>query len=259
MSSAENEKRQVQQRALLAQFGGSISRGRAHSREPGFPAPSFSSPSPSPSLIAGKKSRYSHIKPTGRRKAAERNQGNILPGEQQVGAGESFSFGALFWEHTRGGRIRTSPRACPHHASPYCSTHSMGTASSSSTGGFGFAVHENRGRMKPNIPASPSLGDGEGMRGQEPSSASRFNPGKTVPPAGSTVPQQAGAGEAPGTCLAEHGARCRDKISCLTAAKLNRGHCKPQSERAPAVRGYTHTQRRIFISGKSASCSSALP
>lgn len=261
MSSAENEKRQVQQRALLAQFGGSISRGRAHSREPGFPAPSFSSPSPSPSRIAGKKkkSRYSHIKPTGRRKAAERNQGNILPGEQQVGAGESFSIGALFWEHTCGGRVRTSPRACPNHASPGRSTRSVGTASSSSTGGFGFAAHENRGRMIPSIPASPSLGDGGGMRGQEPSSASRFNPGKAVPPAGSTVPQQAGAGEAPGTCLAEHGARCRDKISCLTAAKLNRGHCKPQSERAPAVRGYTHTQRRIFISGKSASCSSALP
>lgn len=126
-------------------------------------------------------------------------------------------------------------------------------------GGFGFVAHENRGRMMPSIPASPSLGDGGGMWGQEPSSASRFNPGKAVPPAGSTVPQQAGAGEAPGTCLAEHRARCRDKISCLTAAKLNRGHCKPQSERAPAVRGYTHTQRHIFISGKSASCSSALP
>lgn len=137
--------------------------------------------------------------------------------------------------------LDTSPRACPIHASPGCGTRSMGTASSSSTGGFSFSARENRGRMMPSIPASPSLGDGEGMWGQEPSPAPRINPRKAVPPARSAVPQQAGAGEALGTCLAQHRARCRDKISCLTAAKLNRGHCKPRGERAPAGQGYTRT------------------
>lgn len=60
---------------------------------------------------------------------------------------------------------------------------------------------------------------------------------------------RAGEAKALGTRRAASTARCGDKIKRLTAAKLNRGHCKPRRANVPPQPQVTHTQMCVFISG----------
>lgn len=114
------------------------------------------------------------------------------------------------------------------------------------------------------------------MRGWE---QSPFPPGDTVVPApravrGAAGPRdaehrvlclrdalpagRAGEAEALGTRRAASAARCGDKIKRLTAAKLNRGHCKPRRVNVPPQPQVTHTQMYVFISGRFVSFHQAL-